>query len=121
MNEDFITYELAVKLKEKGFKEKCYKHYYPGSKDWFISSSPECGNYSSYLDAPTISQVLKWLRGEKNIICLPHIDPFKENWFFYVVILPQSSDFPEYMSSIIYNTYEQAALAGIEYVLNNLI
>ena len=73
------------------------------------------------VDAPTISQVLKWLRKEKSIICLPHIEPIEEKWFFYVVKLPQASDFPEYLSSVIYNTYEEAALAGIEWVLNNLI
>ena len=38
MNKDFAPFGLAVKLKEKGFREPCIKHYYPNSKDWFISS-----------------------------------------------------------------------------------
>ena len=27
MNEDIVPYELAVKFKEKGFNEPCYKYY----------------------------------------------------------------------------------------------
>ena len=29
MKEDFVTREIAVKLKEKGFKEGCYGYYMP--------------------------------------------------------------------------------------------
>lgn len=120
MNEDFVPFETAKKLKEKGFKEKCYKHYYPDSKDWFLSPSPECGNYSSYLDAPTISQVLKWLREEKNIEVVASFSYRNKVWGYQVgdmtlledSILSYDYSFP---------TYELAALAGIEYCLDNLI
>lgn len=71
--EEFITFEIANKLKEKGFKKKCFKHFYPNSNDWFLSSCPECCNYSSYVDAPTISQILKWLREEKKIFITVNI------------------------------------------------
>lgn len=33
MNEDFVTYELAVKLKEKGFDEPCYGYYHRDGGD----------------------------------------------------------------------------------------
>lgn len=33
MKEEFVTYDLAVKLKEKVFREKCKKHCYPNSLD----------------------------------------------------------------------------------------
>ena len=135
--EDFVNFEVAKKLKEKGFREKCFGYYsYWGPEVYYyiiqdpipsrkLTFKDFKGCKNSYkeiekYDAPTISQVLKWLRVEKNVICLPHIDPAEEKWFFYVVKLPQASDFPECMSSIIYNTYEEAALAGIEYVLDNL-
>ena len=119
--EDFVTFEIAVKLKEKGFREKVNAYYGKYENIFNIHPALDMNDADYRASAPTISQVLKWLRKEKKIICLPHIEPFKENWFFYVVILPQPSDFPEYMYSINYNTYEQAALAGIGYVLDNLI
>ena len=81
------------------------------------------------IDAPTISQVLKWLREKKDIfIGLEYINQeacgctiiiqktggliAKWNWdkFQYADKNPLTG-----------NTYEQAALAGIEYVLDNLI
>ena len=120
---DFVTFELAKKLKEKGFNYPCIAHYDINKELRVVIREPIFwhSDVLSYIDAPTISQVLKWLRYEKNIICLPHIDPFEEKWFFYVVKLPQATDIPEYFSTIIYNTYEEAALAGIEYVLDNLL
>jgi hypothetical protein len=124
--EDFVPFEISKKLKEKEYPQHMSDYHYvlENEDDDFEAGEkyPKDIIYQhiSTIAAPTISQVLKWLR-DKNITCLPHIDPAKEKWFFYVVILPQPSDFPEYMSSIIYNTYEEAALAGIEYILNNLI
>ena len=121
--EEFVTFEIAKKLKEKGFNYPCIAHYDINKKLRVVIREPIFwhSDVLSYIDAPTISQVLKWLRVEKNIICLPHIDPFEEKWFFYVVKLPQATDIPEYFSTPIYNTYEEAALAGIEYVLDKLI
>lgn len=118
---EFVSSEIAHKLKEKGFpllrviKQRGEPIIYDLPKN-----HPNWQNCNAYY-IPTISQVLKWLGKEKSIICLPHIEPIEEKWFFYVVKLPQASDFPEYLSSVIYNTYEEAALAGIEWVLDNLI
>lgn len=144
MNDDFVTYELAVKLKEKGFREKCLLHYgstgdfYSNSIDTYDRPNQELdysdflkcfneGNSIGLIDAPTISQVLKWLREEKKIhIC---IDIYDDGWFFdiasfykedtgvYEIKLPYKSNkvTPDY------DSYEQAALTGIEYVLDNLI
>lgn len=123
--EMFVPFTIAKKLKEKGFTLPVLEIYGKFDNDGMFHSQLYC-NYCETMDAeeiiaPTISQVSKWLRKEKSIICLPHIEPIEEKWFFYVVKLPQASDFPEYLSSVIYNTYEEAALAGIEWVLNNLI
>ena len=134
MTMDFVPFELSKKLKEKGFNEQCLA-YYTKDSDFYYNTSYDSDVENAFksfnsrpnhicgkrIDAPTISQVLKWLRDEKNIICLPHIEPIEEKWFFYVVRLPQASDFPEYMSLVIYDTYEEAAIAGIEHALYNLI
>ena len=122
MKEDFVTYELAVKLKEKGFREKCKKHCYPNSQDWFTSSMPECDNFSNYLDIPTISQVLKWLREEKKLFVEPSL--FKYGYESYVqsTIFEEDKDYTDtWRVEGFHSTYEQAALAGIEYVIDNLI
>lgn len=124
---EFVDFNLANKLKEKGFKKKCFKHFYPNSNDWFLSSCPECCNYSSYVDAPTISQILKWLREEKEIYII--IEPYPtmstKNKICWSWHFKWNSD-GVYMDNIFsdnksYTTFEEAALAAIKYVSDNLI
>lgn len=126
--EDYVSFEIAQKLKENWFREKCKLHYYDDTKDRYASSNPQCYNYGGNTsDAPTISHVLKWLRNEKKIhLC---IDIYDDGWFFDISsFCKQDSGVYEvelpYKSSNVtpdYETYEQAALAGIEYILDYLI
>lgn len=134
---EFVPFEIAKKLKEKGFTECCLGYYTnsdilhfnythkAGSKytDCYLSHNfmPRDSVSGKFVDAPTISQVLKWLRNEKEIYCLPHLDQSVDMWFGYVTRPKTCCVFVEYISGSIYNTYEDAALDGIEYVLDNLI
>ena len=131
---DFVSFEIAKKLKEKGFRENCFAYYnnehieynyeFPlfVNEMWFSHNSYDSIWHRDNYDAPTISQVLKWLREEKkiHIVC-----PFyKDKGFYYYVqrignaarIVSSFGD-----SDDCFDTHEQAALAGIEYVLDNLI
>ena len=111
MNDDFVTYELAVKLKEKGYPIE-YKFE---TKCW----SAEC---KRIVVLPNIYKVLNWLRKEKkmHIMC-----PFYEDkgFYYYVQRIGNAarivSSFGD--SDDCFDTTEQAAIAGIEYVLDNLI
>ena len=137
---DFVTFEIAKKLKEKGFMEKCFLHYeatggvYSNSIYAYDSPNQELdysdflkcyngGNSIGLIDAPTISQVLKWLREEKEL----HIEIYMYyNCYLFEIYNTKiyDADFTqksEKYSEIEYENYEQAALAGIEYVLDNLI
>ena len=134
--EIFVTFEIAKKLKEKGFRDRCLLHYesnggfYTNCIDTYDRPNQELdysdflkcfneGNSIGLIDAPTISQVLKWLREEKKI-------------YLELVIVVDG----DYMCDIYkfdkrpieclgsteyFKTYEDAALAGIKYVLDNLI
>lgn len=138
--EDFVTFEIAKKLKEKGFKESCFGWYYPSEVcgfDYktiivFNNSAYRGSNYKDmlvshkdekYVDAPTIAQVLKWLREEKEL----HIEIYMyHNCYLFEIYntIIYDADFTqksEKYSEIEYENYEQAAIAGIEYVLDNLI
>lgn len=141
MNEDFITYELAVKLKEKGFNEECFGWYYPSEVcgfDYkttivFNSSEYRGSNYKDmlvlhkdekHIDAPTISQVLKWLREEKLILIgLAPMQEYggDENIEWSAIIFKAGDGGLSWQENLFYPNYEQAALAGIEYALDNLI
>lgn len=128
--EDFVTFEIAKKLKEKGFKEECFARYYCSDKSYFERNSyhPDtesvfyCYNNDEdlgrfYIDAPTISQVLKWLRKEKKMhIIIPA--SFDEGYWWEVRDFNRKIS--EYSNNE-YTSYEEAATDGIKYVLNNLI
>lgn len=123
MNEDFVTYELAVKLKERGFNEPCYGYYHRGGGD---NSFEVCGNGDcDFLNSknkhriatPTISQVLKWMRKEKKIYVSVEVEC--EDWFEYKIV--QLIKNTRRTGTRVYETYDDAMLAGIEYVLDNLI
>lgn len=135
--EDFVPFEIAKKLKEKGFREECFAHYPICGEDYEeyncieddrcgISLFDLCRCYnnedSRLIDAPTISQVLKWLREkysihistkpyscEDGLVWLYEIRKFNKNIVF---IMANKTGFTK---------EEQASLAGIEYVLDNLI
>lgn len=114
--EDFVTFEIAKKLKEKGFEWVKITTYNPKTKV-----------RNNHLE-PTISQVLKWLRKEKKISVEVGIH-CSLKWMCTIYgFSGELVDFTQYTHNgiddtvfILYDSYEKAALAGIEYVLDNLI
>lgn len=131
MNEDFVTFDLAKKLKEKGFKNNCIGYYdYVG--EFHYSYKSAISNREIYffhnkydniwnrdlVDAPTIPQVLKWLRDEKKI----HIQiiVYENGWYFEVWQYDESPAKFKFQGEDC-DSYEQAALAGITWALDNLI
>lgn len=141
---EFVSFEIAKKLKEKGFvisTSSIFAMYNElGSYCPLTTSSNyvtcESGyKYRCYYDyndfdendfiAPTISQVLKWLRDEKLILI--GLSPMQEydgnemiEWCSTIYKADKQGGM-SWMEELYYESYEQAALAGIEYVLDNLI
>lgn len=138
--EDFVTFEIAKKLKEKGFREECFAYYTSEytlynnlvvlcddkylevaeidyTESLTSNNSVRENKYNNICDAPTISQVLKWLREEKKIhICVDFDGDM--NWYYQIAIYGSTDIAADGYG---YNDYELSALAGIEYVLDNLI
>lgn len=123
MKEDFVTYDLAVKLKEKGFNVECHAYYEPLKHCLNLSRVLQTNslteNYNC-ITAPTISQVLKWLRENKKLHVSIMTFMFRAGWCYEVVRLGEN---PKLVAAHrnSYNTYEKAAIAGVNYCLENLI
>lgn len=133
--EDFVTFEIAKKLREKGFPQRPDYFNYSSYYEWDgLRKINSLSNASVWFDpnisrdniyfAPTISQVLKWLRDEKGT----HINVviWEEGWYVDVWVYEFDEAEKEYSTqfrhqSDNYKSYEQAALVGIKYVLDNLI
>jgi hypothetical protein len=140
---EFVTFEIAKKLKEKGFREKClyrYKYYsktlHPNRvepkivRDINYSEFFKCYNSFVYsdIDAPTISQVLKWFRKEHHL----HFEVVGAAYGYNLIISDTpdkggtdryyshaNDDGPNYAGA--WDDHDDCVLYGIEYVLDNLI
>ena len=127
---EFVTFEIAKKLKEKGFildyNLYGYKPIYTDVNTIALiwnNGAYEKDYFGENIPCPTISQVLKWLREEKKLFVEVYMYNSHYLWEIYNteiidVDLTQKS---EKYSEEEFQTYEKAALAGIEYVLDNLI
>ena len=73
MNEDFVTYEQAVKLKELGF-DVPVNHYYKDNRliEIYGNLSNYCNANEKYVagcfSAPTLAQTQKWFMDKKHIL-----------------------------------------------------
>ena len=132
--EDFVPFQIAKKIKEKGFScEYPFAMYNEDGLFFPLYSSDkyyygiEDFDKHDYI-APTISQVLKWFRKEKDM----HIEIFLYNgtYSYHVKSITKIYEdlyfhvhkyLNEDTTGIEYETYELAALSGIEYVLDNLL
>lgn len=118
---DYVTFEIAKKLKEKGFDFLCMAYYDKWerlnmSEDFFAFNSKSTG-----ISAPVISQVLKWLREEKRVyVMIDRSFAMNNSWHYSICV---NDDFESIIQqeSIANKSWEQSALDSIEYILDNLI
>ena len=144
MNE-FVTFDIANILNEKGFREKCLAYYdvldnvgilyntqYTDDfspcqyTDLLFSHNSGEGKQtddSEYcVDAPTISQVLNWLLTEKDIYIDIDCTCSDTFMFFYTIHKKGENTFEIVgFNEELYVTPQETALAGIKHVLNKLI
>lgn len=136
ITEEYVSFEIAKLLKEKGFNELCDTRYYgdDGSIPSYIRerwedggdicpmSNSDLDDGSKYADisAPTLQMAMKWLREVHDcpIEILWHWDANSQCSYWYFVHHMELKPRPriEY-----YDTYEEAMEAAIKYCLENLI
>ncbi len=126
MTEDYVSFETAKLLKEKGFDELCSCLYNKKTK----KRTNPCeyvfnGEWSAYVTCPTLQMAMKWLREVHNYvisICLDsYVEPYDNE--YYIVIRRRKDRFEEISpcEQVYFKTYEQACEAAIKYCLENLI
>ena len=122
ITEDYVSFEVAKLLKDKGFDEGCRAHY--GGDGSFSYEKYEveasgCEMHNAIL-APTLQMTMKWLREMYNIyiVITPSMFWGKYNVSIYKKgnIYPYGFDGDSLISS-----YEKAVENAIKYCLENLI
>lgn len=115
MNEDFVSFDLVKKLKEKGYTLDTAHHY--DDNGGIVVSLVEFDERCVY-PCPEIHQVLKWLREDKKIFVEIVITPMG----LYKPMIYDIGGFKKPYRDISPRiNFNEAAIAGIEYCLDNLI
>lgn len=132
IKEDYVSFEVAKLLKEKGFHISSTNF-----RDWLCCMYDESGNiqwgcyHPDWYARVTLQMAMKWLREEKNIFIViePHsYDYLNEKTSSYVFAIWEGDNYMEVYSyknselrGISYLTYEEAVEAALKYVLEKLI
>lgn len=148
----FVDKELSIKVKEKGFDKPCFGYYYietpTGLTDGELVLSRYYGRGGTFMDtlkrhdlpyttsnivdAPTIEQVLEWLREDCGLYismaCSRNYDIDADGrelgswvYWWYEIYAHLSANLIYQEEEKEYDTYDEAILEGIKYVINNLI
>ena len=114
ITEDYVSFEVAKLLKEKGFITPCKWLYCRDGTFWYIGSVWD----KEMFPAPTLQMAMKWLREEKNV----YIEIRRSvNTFLFGAIIRKSDEDNFHQIPRTLDSYEQAVEAALKYALENLI
>ena len=132
ITEDYVNFEIAKLLKEKGFKGECLGVYFPNGRfntfDTAFDYNLNDGNLSHAINAPTLQMAQKWFREEKHLAINPSTFYRKleghelHNWGCNIVNL---NAWELYCSNPLEtfpaDTYEEALEKAMKYALEKFV
>jgi hypothetical protein len=114
----FVSYEQAIKLKKLGFSEKCFTFYFEYGEMYngFLYTDHN-EDFSERISAPLKQQVLRWFREKYNIIGLIEGGFDMTNIFTYCIW----EGFKDKIYDDYYGTYEEAEDVLINILIDKLM
>lgn len=121
ITEDYVSFETAKLLKEKGFDEPCvYVYRHNSSEDIWDADKEDIA-----CQKPTLQMAMKWLREVHNLC----IEPYRTacGYLYTISTIPYGSckcnpkEGGDDEDSGQWTTYEGVCEAAIKYCLKNLI
>lgn len=138
ITEDYVSFETAKLLKERGFDEKCF-HYYEDNRhndenikfsNWYNIEYSN-SNIGRRFAAPTLQMAMKWLREVYylHITVHPGVSEYGFIWTYAIVFAKDAGKGETHFYKISQITtpivksksYEEAAEAAIKHCLEKLI
>ena len=136
ITEDYVSFEVASLLKDKGFPQKMKNSGYFATEMVYgiteledgthhlCHQYPACYDFDNHICAPTLQMAMKWLREVHNLVIQIELIDFLEHgevWLYCVIdrktikqLTGRDEDFTEH-------SYEAACEAAIKYCLETLI
>ena len=119
ITEDYISFETAKLLKEKGFDNISSIMYKENGEICVNPKSVSSWRLKCWYPCLTLQMAMKWLRKEHKVNIEIHYNRFGENYNYLIIYKPEVLD--DIRSLGFYSYYEDAAEAAIKYCLENLI
>ena len=123
ITEDYVSFEIAKLLKEKGFDERVKSYYTESGLEGYMlalkaTKNTELGD--GFISRPTLQMAMKWLREVHNIDIIINVSSKDESdnkrKYTYAIV---SKWFVG--TDNVKRTYEESCEAGIGYCLEKLI
>ena len=128
ITEDYVSFEIAKLLKEKGFDEKVSTHYliHPSGFPEFFDKKDEFTEPGDvWLKCPTLQMAMKWLREVHNIAISVYVFnrdlPVEKDNITYTIDIATTEMSSRNGHLRLVGPYEQACESAIKYCLENLI
>ena len=131
IQEDFVSFETAKLLKEKGFDEITFTWYNGKGKfcvgknnydDYYMNHFPIMEKNKNKCSAPTLQMAMKWLRKNHQIFIRPNTSflyPIK--WYSEIFCYGDNLKTQQDIKTEYYDSPEEACEAAIKYCLEHLI
>ena len=124
--EDYVSFETAKLLKEKGFDEKCRTFYNDKTlKITHIDSSISNEKpFNLCVLAPTLQMAMKWLREVHKIdVCVcRELDDYGGCYDGYIAVVYSNGVYMVTIRDVVKDlSYEEVAELAIKYCLTNII
>lgn len=133
ITEDYVSFEVASLLKDRGFPQKMKNSGYFATEMVYSIAEledgthhlchqyPACYDFDNYICAPTLQIAMKWLREVYNIHIV--LSPNKQmgNLYGNIIFTNKNGELQPQPCNFFFGTYEQACEEGIKYCLEKLI
>ena len=119
IQEDYVSYEVAKLLKEKGFVGECNMFEERVEKTFGTKWNTES---KCRIPIPTLQMAMKWLREihkiNIDIKSRWKLNPYKLDYYYFVL---HYKNVPSDSFIIKFDSYEEAVEAALKYTLENLV
>lgn len=129
IEEDYVSFEIAKLLKEKGFEQNTnLLPYYTDNGNLFTGdiNTPHIRYYNA-ASAPTLQMAMKWFREKHCIFIATEFGWFHGDYEYQASVVKMNPTMPPTLDSIDHikgfrnKSYEIACEAAIKYCLDNII